>query len=230
MKKKPWGYVYLTTNLVNGKMYVGIRKCQNGHVDARYYGSGKLLKRALVKYGRAMFTVKRLAWAYSRKELGEKEKIFIARYRRKFGRDRMYNLADGGYYGVSGLKFTKEQRQRSSRRFITLWANPEFKRRMCVQRTGHKVTRATRKKMALASRGRTLSLEAREKISQAAKGRKMHENTRVAIRLSRVGSRHSAVTKRRMSRAQKAGWSESRRTKMRAHKVAWWASRREAVV
>ena len=42
------GYVYLTTNLVNNKKYVGSHK---GPVDDTYIGSGVILARATTKYG-----------------------------------------------------------------------------------------------------------------------------------------------------------------------------------
>jgi len=47
-------YVYLITNNINGKKYVGSsRKLQ---IDENYYGSGKAIKDALKKYGKNNFT------------------------------------------------------------------------------------------------------------------------------------------------------------------------------
>ena len=47
-------YVYIITNLVNGKKYVGSsRKTQ---IDENYYGSGRLIVNALKKYGKENFT------------------------------------------------------------------------------------------------------------------------------------------------------------------------------
>lgn len=45
--------LYQTTNLVNGKIYVGIHQSQS--LDDAYLGSGKLLKAAIKKYGRKNF-------------------------------------------------------------------------------------------------------------------------------------------------------------------------------
>jgi len=36
MEKKVFGVVYLTTNLINGKIYIG----QDSHNDPKYLGSG----------------------------------------------------------------------------------------------------------------------------------------------------------------------------------------------
>jgi group I intron endonuclease len=47
-------YVYLTTNNVNGKKYVG--SSRKPQIDEKYYGSGKAIKDALKKYGKNNFT------------------------------------------------------------------------------------------------------------------------------------------------------------------------------
>ena len=49
-----FGYIYKTTNLINGKIYVGKR--QSSTFDENYYGSGKYFKRALKKYGKSNFS------------------------------------------------------------------------------------------------------------------------------------------------------------------------------
>lgn len=43
-----YGFIYITTNLINGKKYIGQKK---GYNDT-YLGSGKILKLAIKKYGR----------------------------------------------------------------------------------------------------------------------------------------------------------------------------------
>lgn len=47
-------YVYKTTNLINGKIYIGISKKRSIN-NTSYLGSGKALKKAIVKYGRENF-------------------------------------------------------------------------------------------------------------------------------------------------------------------------------
>lgn len=42
-------YIYLTTNLVNGKQYIGQHK---GELNDSYFGSGTNITKALIKYGR----------------------------------------------------------------------------------------------------------------------------------------------------------------------------------
>jgi group I intron endonuclease len=60
--------IYKTTNLVNGKIYIGKDK----HNNEKYLGSGKILKQAINKYGRENF-VKEVI------EVCEDEKIWLER-------------------------------------------------------------------------------------------------------------------------------------------------------
>lgn len=47
-------YVYIITNLINGKQYVG--SSRKHQIDENYYGSGRAIKDALKKYGKNNFT------------------------------------------------------------------------------------------------------------------------------------------------------------------------------
>ena len=42
-------YVYIITNIINKKKYVG--SSRKPQIDENYYGSGKLIKKAIDKYG-----------------------------------------------------------------------------------------------------------------------------------------------------------------------------------
>ena len=48
-------YVYITTDLINGKKYIGVSNNKNVYYKTYYIGSGKLLKLAIQKYGRKNF-------------------------------------------------------------------------------------------------------------------------------------------------------------------------------
>ena len=48
------GYIYKTTNKINQKIYIG--KHQSSEYDDKYFGSGKILRRAIEKYGLNNFT------------------------------------------------------------------------------------------------------------------------------------------------------------------------------
>lgn len=50
MENQVFYFIYCTTNMVNGKIYVG--KHKTTRLNDGYIGSGKLLKHAINKYGR----------------------------------------------------------------------------------------------------------------------------------------------------------------------------------
>ena len=99
---KIYGYVYKTINVLNNKIYIGQRL---GEFDPSYLGSGKLLKRAIYKYGCNNFKVELLKYARNKKELNKLEKFYIAEIRRVFNKQMIYNIAPGGEGGdlLSGV-------------------------------------------------------------------------------------------------------------------------------
>lgn len=87
--------VYLITNTVNGKIYVG--KHETFDPDDDYMGSGNLLKRAQVKYGLDKFTKTILAdfdepWSMSNMEATIVDEEFVKR-------KDTYNITVGGTGG-----------------------------------------------------------------------------------------------------------------------------------
>lgn len=69
--------IYLTTNMVNGKIYVGQRKLQYNKKDDTYKGSGKLIRAALLKYGEENFKRVILQEAFSPEEADNIEIHYI---------------------------------------------------------------------------------------------------------------------------------------------------------
>lgn len=51
-----YGYIYKTTNTINGKIYIGQKKSSE-FLGVQYLGSGKILKSAINKYGVEAFIV-----------------------------------------------------------------------------------------------------------------------------------------------------------------------------
>lgn len=82
--------IYKTTNIVNGKIYIGKDK----YNSPLYLGSGELLKLAIEKYGRNNF-VKEVIEECDSKDVDNREKFWIEYYSARI-RGVGYNIAAGG--------------------------------------------------------------------------------------------------------------------------------------
>ena len=71
MEQKKHYLVYKTTNLVNGKIYIG--KHETDNLDDGYLGSGKILRKAIEKYGEQNFKREILFECSTREEMNAKE-------------------------------------------------------------------------------------------------------------------------------------------------------------
>lgn len=91
---KPYGFVYLTINKVNGRMYIGKRVSINNYWKT-YFGSGLILKQAIKKYGKDSFVRYIFDVANSAEDLAEKEKYWISKTMANKS-ENFYNIADGG--------------------------------------------------------------------------------------------------------------------------------------
>jgi len=106
-----YGYIYLTTNNINGKQYIGQKK-SNEFLGNKYLGSGRVFTRAVKKYGRENFTVELLEKCKDANELNERE-IYWIEYYNAFESEHFYNLCKGGC-GCSGRKHTEEEKHKIS--------------------------------------------------------------------------------------------------------------------
>lgn len=107
--------VYETTNNINGRIYIGahITSC----IDDGYIGSGKVLCRAIKKYGIENFTRKVLFMFDNADDMFLKEKEIVNEDFVK--RKDTYNIKVGGYGGwdfvnASGLNWSPEKNKRIS--------------------------------------------------------------------------------------------------------------------
>ena len=87
-----YGYIYITTNLINDKVYIGQHK--GSELDTKYIGSGKILKQAINKYGRENFKTEILFFCEDNNNLNEKEIETISQYKDKGF--NLYNITTGG--------------------------------------------------------------------------------------------------------------------------------------
>lgn len=85
------GFIYKTTCLVNGKIYIGKHE---GDCNDNYLGSGELFLKAVRKYGRKNFKREILRHCNTLHELKIWEHVFIKKYHSQ-NPEIGYNIADG---------------------------------------------------------------------------------------------------------------------------------------
>jgi len=88
--------VYITTNLINGRKYIG-KDVRN---NPSYLGSGKIFRQALLKYGKKNFQKEILGIANNKEELCELESYYIDYYNAQKS-ELFYNITKGGDGGVT---------------------------------------------------------------------------------------------------------------------------------
>ena len=96
-----YGYIYVTTNKINGKIYVG--KNKSSIFNPKYLGSGKLINRAIEKYGYENFETNLICECYSKEELNAKEKFYIQELDSLYTSGKGYNISTGGDGGPTIL-------------------------------------------------------------------------------------------------------------------------------
>jgi hypothetical protein len=105
--------VYKTTNLINGKFYVGVHKTDNPHDE--YLGSGKLLRSAIEKHGVSNFK-KEVLFIFDNPEamFAKEAEIVTAEF---LAENNTYNLKAGGFGGwdYANNRVPVEARERFSR-------------------------------------------------------------------------------------------------------------------
>lgn len=89
-----FGYIYKTTNNINGKIYIG--KKHNSSFVKDYYGSGKLINRAIDKYGIENFSLELIEKCETLEELNLKEIHYIQYLNSNYKLGKGYNIASGG--------------------------------------------------------------------------------------------------------------------------------------
>ena len=102
-KNTLFGFVYKTTNKINGKSYIGM--CSSKCRFDSYLGSGKLLKQAIEKYGPENFEREVLEECDNDKDLRLAETKWIQYFNAVESQD-FYNLCEGGRGGDTGFNIS----------------------------------------------------------------------------------------------------------------------------
>lgn len=127
MFMKAIGFIYLTTNLVNGKIYIG--RHEFNKENKIYIGSGSKFRLALKKYGRENFKRKILRICHSEHELTIWEYVYIKKYHSQ-DKNIGYNIADGNVntskYNPTKLPEVRKKMMEINRRTTS---DPDYRKR-----------------------------------------------------------------------------------------------------
>jgi len=137
MSMEKYGFIYITTNILDNKKYIGQKKYDKR--SDNYLGSGIHLKYAIKKYGRENFTREILEECDNKNMLDEREIYWIDFYN-AVNSNEYYNIASGGEGGNTIAGYTVEQLKLNSlKKSIRLKGvinqgtnNPMAKRVICL--------------------------------------------------------------------------------------------------
>jgi hypothetical protein len=169
-ENKKYHYTYKTTNLINGRYYLGMHS--TNRLGDGYLGSGKRLYYELNKYGRDNFKFEILEHFNSREELVQAEINLITEHDLK--NPNCLNLKQGGSGGFTdSIRMGNGERKR---RFLDKMANDEVYREEFLHKCRENYPKTLGKYRALGVhdhatfRGKKHTPETIEKMKQSHKG------------------------------------------------------------
>jgi group I intron endonuclease len=194
-----YGIIYIVINKINSKIYIGKKKIKNINEWKDYWGSGKLIQKAILKYGIENFKKEILEYCYSREELNSAEIDYIEFYN-STNRNIGYNLTIGGEGG-------KTSDQHGAKRSEQAKLNMSFAQKGKTGNKnsfyGKKHTEESKLKMRLAKIGNDFR-----------KNKKMSEEAKTKISLAMLGKKHTEETKRKISLARRKFQSKQKEVEM----------------
>jgi group I intron endonuclease len=135
-------FIYKVTNNITGKVYVGKREIPDDW--SSYYGSGKIIKHSLKKYGKENFTKEIIEECKTKQELNERERYWIKKLNTL--QPNGYNISDGGDWGDTFTNNPNRESIREKYRQRTKGkGNPMY---------GKHHTKAAKLKVSIANTGR----------------------------------------------------------------------------
>lgn len=213
---KPIGFVYLTTNIVNGKIYIGQYTFKkSSRLNATYLGSGTVIEQAIKKYGRKNFVRKILKVCFTVNQLNGYETYYILKYNPTLDPNIGYNQVIGpvkrsGNRNPMSYPNVVEKIKGINHYLFGKHCSEETKRKLSKKLSGknnpfygktHPKGKMSKilKEYYSTEKGRETINKVRNKL----KGRKMSEETKEKIRQGNLGVKRSEETKKRMSESRK---------------------------
>lgn len=160
--------IYLITNKVNNKKYVGqVMKCRGyklrfyEHLTGTKYANTRRLSSAIKHYGKENFKVELIEDNIPENIIDKKECFYIKKYDTYYRNKKGYNMTLGGQ-GIHGYKHTESDIQKISEKSKEFWeelrSNPEKlnarNKKISKKLTGRKASEETKHKLSVAAKNR----------------------------------------------------------------------------
>ena len=176
--------IYRITNKLNGHTYIGQHKTKSLLADDGYMGSGKLIKRAIEKYGISAFEKNYITIAIDQLEANVLERYYIAKEK------PIYNISEGGNGGkvwkgenpfknhehTEEAKKINSEKHKGKQTWLGKHHGEETKQKMANAKKGKKRSDEARQAISEGHKGIKFSEEHKRKISEALKGKKRKES------------------------------------------------------
>jgi group I intron endonuclease len=192
--------IYLTTNLINNKKYIG----KDINNNPKYLGSGSVLKKAIKKYGKENFKKEILEYCNSKEELCQREEYWLNFHNAET--DPLYYNKTNKAFGNSGQ--TKEGKDKISKSRKGWTPSDKTKKLMSENRKGHEMYNDEwRLKIKEALTGIKRSDETKQKQSKALKN-KPSKSKKPVLQYDKQGmflKEHSSATEAAKSLNKKTG-------------------------
>lgn len=210
-------FIYVTENLINGKLYIGQHTCNyDKQFTDGYLGSGRALKNAVKKYGAENFSRIILEYAESPEELNELEAKYVDEEVMS-DVSRFYNLKTGG---KQNTVFSEETRKKISISNTGKHPSEETREKLRIGHLGQKISEENLKKLIACRKGIPLSEEHKRKISESNKGKKRSSEFCQKLSERMKGKQLTEEQKQKISLAMKGKQcSEETRKKMSDAKI-----------
>ena len=200
-KSQQCGVIYVITNNLNGKQYVGqtidLTKRLSAHRKAGKPGIGK----AIQKYGWRNFSVEVIEECENRDELNEREIFWIAKLNTKAPNG--YNLTEGGD-GNCGYVASEETRKKLSAAGRRRQVTAETRKKLSESQKGKIISEETRAKMSAVMKAKGIKPPPRTGKEPWNKGKNWSAETRKKLSESHLGNKVSEETRKKISATLKA--------------------------
>lgn len=184
----PYGFVYITTNLINGKRYIGrkIFDSKNNWVD--YIGSGAYFQKAVKKYGKENFSRNIIDIAYSNDELNNKEIEYIRFFNATESPD-FYNIESGG----QKYPLSEHTKKLISENHANLAGeNHPMYGKHHTEETKRKISEVQKGKIPV-NKGKPMSQEQKEKLKEAWKHRELKVSHHRIVKCLESGKVYNSI-------------------------------------